>query len=67
MNGHGLPFYVGVAASGMMLMHSLCTTDLDSPEDCKRMFLGTPRVGRVILFGLVADAVGQRVGKAIPL
>jgi 4-hydroxybenzoate polyprenyltransferase len=67
MNGHGFPFYVGVAVAGVLLLHALFTTDINRPEDCKRLFLGTPRVGQVILLGFVVDAVFQRIEKEIPL
>lgn len=66
-NGQNLLFYVGVALAGAMLLHHLSLTDIDRPEDCKRLFLGTPRIGLVILTGLVADAAFQRTVHAIPL
>jgi 4-hydroxybenzoate polyprenyltransferase len=67
LNGHGLPFFLGVAVAGTLLLRGLMETDIDSPEDCRRMFLGTPRVGQSILIGLIADAVYKRLSAGLPL
>ncbi len=66
LNGHGLAFYLGVLVAGMSLLVPLVKTDIDRPVDCKNLFLGTPRVGQIILGGLVADALIQRWMAGVP-
>ncbi|KAJ7933636.1 UbiA prenyltransferase [Mycena leptocephala] len=60
LNNQGIPFYVSVAVAGVMLLTALLRTDVDCPGDCKRLFLGTPLLGKIILSGLVIDAVLHR-------
>ncbi|KAF8916052.1 UbiA prenyltransferase [Mucidula mucida] len=66
LNGHGLAFYLGVIVAGMSLLVPLVKTDIDRPVDCKNLFLGTPRVGQIILGGLVADALIHRWMAGVP-
>ncbi|KAJ7629444.1 hypothetical protein DFH06DRAFT_1441434 [Mycena polygramma] len=66
LNNQGHAFYAGVALAGVVLFKSLLTTDVDCPEQCKTMFLSTPRVGQIILLGFVVDAVVHRFVDGIP-
>ncbi|KAJ6608072.1 UbiA prenyltransferase [Mycena sp. CBHHK59/15] len=66
-NGQGLTFCIGMAVAGALLFIRLWKTDIDRPEDCKRVFLGTPRVGQIILLGLIIDSVGNRCLAGVPL
>ncbi|KAK7053742.1 mitochondrial 4-hydroxybenzoate polyprenyltransferase [Favolaschia claudopus] len=61
LNSQGTPFYVGVAAAGVLLLSTLLHTDIDSPSGCKEFFLLTPLVGEIILGGFVIDAIYHRV------
>ncbi|RDB21359.1 4-hydroxybenzoate polyprenyltransferase, mitochondrial [Hypsizygus marmoreus] len=67
LNGHGPLFYLGVICAAILLLPRLIATDVDRPEDCRNLFLGTPLVGQVILGGLVMDAVTHRLRSGIPL
>ncbi|KAJ6615459.1 UbiA prenyltransferase [Mycena sp. CBHHK59/15] len=67
LNGQGLPFYASIVVAGSMLLRELSATDIDEPEQCKVMFLGTPLVGQIILGGFVADAVVYRLVEGIAL
>ncbi|KAJ7177493.1 UbiA prenyltransferase [Mycena crocata] len=60
LNGHGPPFFIGMAVAGAMLFFRLWKTDIDRPGDCRRFFLETPRIGQLILAGLVVDALRSR-------
>ncbi|KAJ6501146.1 UbiA prenyltransferase [Mycena vitilis] len=66
LNNQGHAFYAGVAVAGVVLIKSLLNTNVDDPEQCKAMFLTTPRVGRIILLGFVVDAAAHRFGERIP-
>jgi 4-hydroxybenzoate polyprenyltransferase len=66
-NGHGLPFWIAMMVAGALLLTRLWSTNIDHPEDCKRLFLGTPFVGQIILIGLISDSVCTRVLAGIPL
>ncbi|KAJ7165649.1 UbiA prenyltransferase [Mycena crocata] len=65
-NGQGPAFYAAVVIAGIVLFRSLLATDINCPETCKLMFLGTPLVGQIILAGFVADAVVHRATQQIP-
>ncbi|KAJ6595472.1 UbiA prenyltransferase [Mycena sp. CBHHK59/15] len=65
LNNQGIPFYVSVVVVGLMLLTALLRTDVDCPGDCKRLFLGTPLLGQVILAGLVMDAVLHRLKEGV--
>ncbi|KAJ7713679.1 UbiA prenyltransferase family [Mycena olivaceomarginata] len=67
LNGQGIPFFVSVAVIGFLLSRSLWHTNIDEPESCKALFLGTPFLGQIILGGLVLDAVLHRWIEGIPL
>lgn len=67
LNGHGPVFYAAVCTAALMLIPALNGTNIDHPGECKDLFLGTPRIGQVILAGLAADAVLQRVMMGIAL
>lgn len=67
LNGQGIPYFIGLAISAMLLLPRLLKTDINSPEDCKNLFLGTGPVGQIILVGLVVDVVLRRVLEGIPL
>ncbi|KAJ7481631.1 UbiA prenyltransferase [Mycena latifolia] len=60
LNGQGILFYASVVVAGMILVGTLQRTDIDSPTQCKTMFLTTPLIGQIVLLGLVADAVVHR-------
>jgi len=49
LNGHGITFYLSVLAAAKLLLPRLVQTNIDIPEDCKRLFLGTPRIGQISL------------------
>ncbi|KAJ6482074.1 UbiA prenyltransferase [Mycena vitilis] len=66
VNNQGHTFYASVALAGVVLFKSLLTTDVDCPEQCKAMFLSTPRVGQIILLGFVVDAGAHRFVERIP-
>ncbi|KAG6811473.1 hypothetical protein H0H92_007245 [Tricholoma furcatifolium] len=67
LNGQGIPFYVAVAIAAKSLFPQLLKTNIDEPDDCKRFFLGTPRIGQIILGGLVIDAILHRLVSGTPL
>jgi len=62
LNGQGVPFYASVVVAGVILLTKLLRTDIDSPAECKAMFLTTPLVGQIILVGFLADAALHRYG-----
>ncbi|KAJ7499861.1 UbiA prenyltransferase [Mycena latifolia] len=65
LNNQGIPFYISVAVAGVMLLIALSRTDIDRPNDCKALFLGTPLLGQIILGGFVADAVLHRFAEGV--
>lgn len=67
LNNQGPAYYVGLAVAGFMLLYKLLQTDIDRPEQCKDLFLGTPLVGQVILGGLVVDVLARRIQEGIPI
>ncbi|KAJ6456992.1 UbiA prenyltransferase [Mycena vitilis] len=69
LNAPGTPFllYAGLVLGGALLLAKLWDTDIDRPEACRRFFLGTPRVGQVVLAGFVVDAVYTRLRNGVPL
>ncbi|KAK7014079.1 Para-hydroxybenzoate--polyprenyltransferase, mitochondrial precursor (PHB:polyprenyltransferase) [Paramarasmius palmivorus] len=66
-NHQGISFYVVTTIAGARLLQTLVYTDVDRPNDCKNMFLATPEIGRIILFGFILDAVVNRLINGIPL
>ncbi|TFK95266.1 UbiA prenyltransferase [Pterulicium gracile] len=66
-NGHSITFFASVAIAGTLLMYRLLGTNINSSSDCKRMFLDTPTVGNIILFGLLADVLYHRLSTGIPI
>lgn len=66
LNQQGLPFYIAVVSAGMLQLVRLLDTDVDKPEDCERLFRGTPKLGQIILVGLVVDAVSHRLRGGVP-
>lgn len=67
VNRQGMPFYTGIAIAAVMLLPPLWKTDIDVPEQCKRFFLRTPNIGKVILAGLVVDVISHRLRNGLPL
>jgi 4-hydroxybenzoate polyprenyltransferase len=67
LNGQGLVCYFSVAVAGTMLLRNLLRTDIDSPTQCKAMFLATPLIGQTILVGFVVDAVVHRIADGVSL
>ncbi|KAF8880787.1 UbiA prenyltransferase [Infundibulicybe gibba] len=67
MNGHGPSFFAGIAVAAALLLPQLLSTDVDIPDDCRKLFLGTPLVGQAILGGFVVDSVLSRLTNGIPL
>ncbi len=67
LNGQGIPFYTAVGIACAILFSRLLQTNLDVPEDCKAFFLQTPRIGQIILTGLIVDAIHQRLIRGIVL
>ncbi|KAJ7839275.1 UbiA prenyltransferase [Mycena leptocephala] len=67
LNGQGIPFFVSVAVVGFLLSRSLWHTNIDEPENCMALFLGTPFLGQIILGGLILDAVLHRWIEGLPL
>lgn len=66
-NGHGIPYFSSLAIATVLLLHRLLRTDIDQPEDCRNLFLGTPLVGEVILCGLIVDVITRRVVEGISI
>ncbi|KAJ8093222.1 hypothetical protein PM082_020707 [Marasmius tenuissimus] len=60
LNNQGLLFYIGLACAGTITLRQLFSTNIDDPEQCREFFLLTPRVGQIILGGLIIDAVYGR-------
>ncbi|ESK85252.1 para-hydroxybenzoate-- mitochondrial [Moniliophthora roreri MCA 2997] len=60
LNGHGVIFYLSVMVAAWELLVPLSKVNLDIPRDCLKFFLGTPRVGSILLAGLLLDAIVQR-------
>ncbi|KAK1224447.1 hypothetical protein PQX77_012621 [Marasmius sp. AFHP31] len=67
LNNQELPFYIGLACAGIITLRQLLSTDIDDPEQCKMFFLLAPRVGQIILGGLVIDAVYGRFSKQMTI
>ncbi|KAJ7740582.1 UbiA prenyltransferase [Mycena metata] len=67
LNNQGLPFFASVTVAGVRLLKALLRTDIDCPGDCQDLFLGTPRIGQIILGGFVADAVLHRLTEGVAL
>lgn len=67
LNNQGVAYYVGLAVAGFLLLFKLLQTDIDSPQQCKELFLGTPLVGQVILGGIIVDVVTRRLQNGIPI
>ncbi len=55
MNGQGLPFYLGVGASGVELARVLSKTDFNDRSSCWNGFVRCGRVGAFISMGLTGD------------
>ncbi|KAJ7037625.1 UbiA prenyltransferase [Mycena alexandri] len=58
--GHGLLFCVSMLIAGALLLIGLWRTNIDSPDDCRKFFMGTPSVGQIILVGLILDGIASR-------
>lgn len=67
LNGQGVPYFAALLCAGILLLPRLLQTNIDRPEDCRALFLGTPLIGQVILGGLVIDAVAHRLNSGVPL
>ncbi|KAJ3733873.1 UbiA prenyltransferase family-domain-containing protein [Lentinula guzmanii] len=67
LNGHGIPFFVGVLLAAVLLLSKLLRTNVDCPGDCRDFFLQTPLIGQIIVGGFVADAVIARISNGIAL
>ncbi|KAF9462320.1 UbiA prenyltransferase [Collybia nuda] len=67
LNGQGSAFYAAMLAAGALLLPRLLKTDIDKPDDCRALFLGTPLIGQIILGGMLVDAVTHRLQNGIPL
>jgi 4-hydroxybenzoate polyprenyltransferase len=65
LNNQGIPFYLGVAIAGIMLLTALLRTNIDTPSECRDFFLLTPLLGQIILVGFVADAVLHRWAEGV--
>ncbi|TFY83082.1 hypothetical protein EWM64_g920 [Hericium alpestre] len=66
-NGHGIAFYAGLVVAAWLLLPRLLSTYIDRPEDCKRLFLGSPFVGEAVLGGLLVDVVYHRFATGFAL
>ncbi|KAF8624709.1 hypothetical protein AX17_007040 [Amanita inopinata Kibby_2008] len=67
LNNQGAAFFISIGIAGVLLISKLLYTDVDRPEDCRRLFLDTPMIGMIILAGLVVDSVFDRLRTGIPL
>ncbi|KAF4597056.1 hypothetical protein EYR40_007506 [Pleurotus pulmonarius] len=67
LNGHGAPVYIAIAVTSYLLLNRLLQTDIDRPDDCKALFLGTVAIGQIILGGFIIDAISHRLLNGIPL
>lgn len=67
LNNQGVAYYIGLAVAGFLLLFKLLQTDIDCPEQCKDLFLGTPLVGQIILGGLVVDVLARRIQEGLPI
>jgi 4-hydroxybenzoate polyprenyltransferase len=67
LNGQGWPYFAALFSAGVLLLPRLLKTNIDRPEDCRTLFLGTPLIGQIILGGLLVDAVTQRLISGVPL
>ncbi|KAG2073843.1 4-hydroxybenzoate polyprenyl transferase [Suillus decipiens] len=56
-NGHGLPFFCGVALGGLHLARLLARTDFESKEDCDATLLSNGWFGFWVWAGAFADFV----------
>ncbi|KAJ7216568.1 UbiA prenyltransferase [Mycena pura] len=60
LNGQGITFLASLIVAAVELLRALLRTDIDSPAQCKTFFLATPRIGQIILAGLVVDGIIHR-------
>jgi len=67
LNNQGPAYFAGLAIAGYLLISKLLQTDVDVPEQCKELFLGTPLVGQTILGGLVVDVLAHRIQEGIAI
>lgn len=67
LNHQGIAYFAALFCASILLLPRLLKTNIDRPEDCRALFLGTPLIGQVILGGLVIDAVAHRLNSGIPL
>lgn len=67
LNNQGPAYFVGLAVAGYLLISKLLQTDIDVPQQCKDLFLGTPLVGQIILGGLVVDVLAHRIQEGIAI
>ncbi|KAH0581407.1 hypothetical protein H2248_012489 [Termitomyces sp. 'cryptogamus'] len=67
MNEHGIAFHSAVLVASRLHFSQLVKTNIDIPETCKQFFLAAPRVGQIILTGLVIDGVLSRLVMGLPL
>lgn len=67
LNGQHLSFFLAIGLAGTKLVMSVIETDINSPSECKRMFMETPSIGLIILFGLFVDGVYYRFSHHIPI
>ncbi|KAF9500005.1 UbiA prenyltransferase [Pleurotus eryngii] len=67
LNGQGAPVYIAIAITSYLLLNRLLQTDIDRPDDCKTLFLGTVAIGQIVLGGFVIDAISHRLLHGIPL
>lgn len=55
MNGHGLPFYLGLGAAGAQLARVIWRTEYDNRDSCWKGFVGCGWFGVWIWCGAMGD------------
>ncbi|KAA1477969.1 UbiA prenyltransferase [Dentipellis sp. KUC8613] len=64
---YGVPFFCSIFLAGFLVLRRLSRTDVNSPDTCKKFFLGMPSISQIVLVGIAADAVAGRLSQGIPL
>jgi len=67
LNGQHASFFIGIVVAGMKLVIKVVRTNIDSPTECKSMFMETPFIGLIVLAGLVSDGIYYRLSSGLTL
>ncbi|TPX45085.1 hypothetical protein SeMB42_g03170 [Synchytrium endobioticum] len=61
MNGHGVPYYVGLVGAASHYVWQIWNLDVKSAQDCARRFASNATLGFIVFLGIAVDCIRQRL------